>query len=133
MREDEINELKKQLSELTKKVNSLQPEQSDLGKFDWKKVSDGVLVKHDEGLPFRFNYAALIDLEGLKLDTEHWQAWIGGDCPLPDCVWVLVRYRSVYLSEKHIKIASDFNWGHNGEGSDIICFKVIRLADGIKY
>lgn len=61
---------------------------------------------------------------------NHWHAWFGGDCPLPEGIEVEVEVTchdgSVLRGEANI-----FNWGRNSyEGGDIIAFKVTGLSDG---
>lgn len=60
---------------------------------------------------------------------DYWHVWLGGDCPLPrgfviDC---MLRNGNTYEN------AVDLSWEHAGYGSDIIAFKVLRLADGYCY
>lgn len=65
---------------------------------------------------------------------NHWHAWQGGECPLPEGVVADAVYRDGEI-RKGIFVKA-WNWEHKQSTSmtvDIIAFKVIGLADGYSW
>ena len=61
---------------------------------------------------------------------NHIHAWDGGECPLPEGFVVEVWWRDGTDDIRTINSGNGLYWGHNNHASDIIHFKVLRLADG---
>lgn len=58
---------------------------------------------------------------------NHWHSWQGGECPLPDGLWVDIDRRDGLGNRGY---STDYSWRHTGTGNDIIAFKVTGLAEG---
>ncbi|MFT5518608.1 MAG: hypothetical protein ACI9RI_000874 [Oceanospirillaceae bacterium] len=61
---------------------------------------------------------------------NHKHAWDGGNCPLPEGFVVEVWWRDGSDDVRTINRGNGLYWGHNNHASDIIHFKVLRVADG---
>lgn len=61
------------------------------------------------------------------MEKSEWIKWEGGKCPvaLGTKIAVLLRSGSTYLSEEEDGM---LRWGHNGGGSDIVAYRVVKEA-----
>lgn len=106
--------------------------------LDWDKIADGVLVV-PEHLGRTIIYDSRRTESKLRLDTERWQAHMGGSCPLdPEAVMVEVLYRNGAGSiggVPHVAENLEEDWVHNRNRPDldIIAYKVAGLAPGYEY
>lgn len=104
--------------------------------LDWNQMADGVLVRLKDWpksspseLYLKQHHSVLKEM--LRFDTEHRNAWSGGECPLPEGVLVRLQLRgSIPTPDPEAK---DCRWRHNGGSDDIIAYRVIGLAPGYVY
>jgi hypothetical protein len=61
---------------------------------------------------------------------NHKHAWQGGECPLPEGFVVEVWWRDGRSDVRPINSRNGLYWKHDNHASDIIHFKVLRVADG---
>lgn len=59
---------------------------------------------------------------------NHWHNWQGGECPVPEGYVVEVLFRGGHFSAED-PCATDWNWKHDSYSSDIIAFRVLRVAE----
>jgi len=62
---------------------------------------------------------------------NHWHAWNGGDCPLPEGLIVDARLRDDYLSEN--ANTNSLIWTKNTGHNNVIAFKVTGIAEGYRW
>lgn len=55
-------------------------------------------------------------------NKDGWIEWKGGECPVPEGVRVEVVFRDFYGD---MRCPETFRWGHKGDGSDIIAYRII--------
>lgn len=119
-------------------VALLEDEKEEEKILDWGEVADGVLINSAGAFqPFLFKrdlFAGCRKLTDIKLDTEHWNAWRGGECPFgqPEAVEIEFEFRD---GEIQTGTADEFRWEHieDAEEGDIIHYRVIGLVDPWRY
>ena len=70
-----------------------------------------------------------------RIRENHWHSWQGGECPLPEGLYIEVIFRNGEEgdTEGYYNSGWNINWHHQSGTYDIIAFKVIGVADGWKY
>ena len=66
-----------------------------------------------------------------RVRQNHWHAWTGGECPLPEGLNISLIMRSRRLAET-TEYQSQF-WMYSGGNSDVIAFKVLGTAINWSY
>lgn len=87
----------------------------------------------NKGIPY-YKISEIGRFKYCRIRENHWQAWGGGECPLPEGLVIDVRTRQDgdrrYVSSYN---EPHWNWKHNQFGSDIIAYKVRQAAHGWTY
>ena len=102
--------------------------------FSWDDVANDVMVSFAGGSKhFMMTEVSKMfgGCPGLRF-SEKWNVWSGGECPLPGCAMVKVRFRD---GTESINVQCDtLDWYQGSGGTrDVIAFKVVRLAEGHVY
>lgn len=74
---------------------------------------------------------SLIWFENCRPKLNHVNAWLGGECPLPDGLIVKFYLRSGEILKS--KVDNTIMWGNTGNSGNIIAFEIIGLADGWEW
>jgi hypothetical protein len=110
--------------------------------IDWAKMPRGTMTSHgeliwvngDRAWCFQEGNCSNFSVYVLRLRpaTTEWQAWTGGDCPVPDGTLVDITLRDGIVVPH--TIAVDLRWWHPMDDAllygDIIAYRVVGLADG---
>ena len=70
-----------------------------------------------------------------RVRENHWHNWNGGECPLPEGLNIIVKFRDGTESIENMMYFGVTNWIHTGliPNCDFIAFKVIGTKDGWEY
>ena len=70
-----------------------------------------------------------------RIRENYWHSWNGGDCPLPEGLNIIVKFRGGTNSIENMTYHNVDNWNHNNRMPqvDVIAFKVIGPAKGYEY
>jgi hypothetical protein len=95
--------------------------------FNW--ISQ--LVKIDKGYYSKHSGAGWYD--NCRIRQNHWHSWQGGECPLPEGLFLDVITRNSVKARRVKLYNTSQYWFHSQSATDIIAFKVIGTVDGYTY
>ena len=118
--------------------SGLECEFSDsLREGDLKNPEMGELESINPYSEFPFRKRGSTIFEYCRPRMNHWYAWLGGNCPLPEGVMVEVATVGRVpdpACEPNVREAVRFNWRLRGIGAGrITAFRVVGLKDGYQW
>jgi len=68
-----------------------------------------------------------------RVRQDHWMAWQGGECPLPEGLTVDILTRDGKCGVTNEYWMTHWSWDNTDHSTDIIAFNILGVADGWAY